>query len=78
MSLSPAGGEWWGAWVAFVRATAVAMVVGGLVALPAALMGIDAFDELPAALWLFSIGWLGVYVLYPIATFVLGRRLLGG
>ncbi len=74
---SPPAAEWWGGWLTLVRIGAVAMVIGGIFAVPGALMRIDAFDAVPGWLWLFSLGWLGVYVLYPIATFVLGRRLLG-
>lgn len=59
------------------RVVAVAMVVGGLAAVPAALMRIDSFNDLPGWVWLFSLGWLGTYVLLPVVAFSLGRRLIG-
>ncbi|HEX7197820.1 MAG TPA: hypothetical protein VF364_13420 [Candidatus Limnocylindria bacterium] len=74
---SPPADDWWGGMLLLVRITAIAMVVGGLVAVPGALMRIDAFEDVPGWLWLFSLGWLGVYALYPLVAFALGRRLLG-
>ena len=70
---SPEAVAWWGGWLTLVRIGAVAIVVGGLFAVPGALMRIDAYDAMPGWLWLFSLGWLGVYVLYPVVAFVLGR-----
>jgi hypothetical protein len=74
---SPAASELWGGSLVLARIAAVAMVVGGLFAVPGALMRIDAFDAIPGWLWLFSLGWLGVYVLYPLLMFGFGRRLVG-
>ncbi len=74
---SPGAETLWGGSLLLVRITAVALVVGGIFAVPGALMRIDAFADVPGWLWLFGLGWLGVYVLYPIALFGLGRRLLG-
>jgi small-conductance mechanosensitive channel len=56
------------------RIAAVCMVAGGVVALPGALMGIDAYDAVPPWLWLFGLGWLGTYVLYPAWSLSFGRR----
>lgn len=55
---------------------AVAMILGGLSAIPAALQRIDSYQAMPGWMWLFSLGWIGVYVLYPILTLSLGRLLL--
>ena len=63
--------------LAVARIAAVAMIIGGLVAIPAGLMRIDSYESMPGWVWLFSIGWLGVYVLYPVVTFGLGRNLIG-
>jgi hypothetical protein len=74
---SPVAGEWFGAFLGLARIAAVALIVGGLAAIPAALMRIDAYDAMPPWLWLFSVGWISVYILYPIVSYGLGRRLLG-
>jgi hypothetical protein len=59
------------------RIAAVAMIIGALAAIPAGLMRIDSYESMPGWVWLFSIGWLGVYVLFPVVTFGLGRNLIG-
>ena len=74
---SPMADDWSDVLRGLARVAAVAMVVGGLAAVPAALMRIDSVDALPGWLWLFSLGWLGTYVLLPIWAFGLGRRLIG-
>ena len=68
---------WFGPMLGIARVAAVAMVVGGLVAIPGALLQVDAYDTMPGWLWLFALGWIGVYVLYPVGLFGMGRRLLG-
>jgi hypothetical protein len=73
----PMADDWFDADLVVARGAAVALIVGGVVAVPAALMGIDAFEDVPPWAGLFSLGWLGIYVLLPIAAFGLGRRLLG-
>ena len=73
----PTADGWFGAALVVARGAAVALIIGGVVAVPAALMGLDAFEDMPPWAWLFSLGWLGIYVLLPIAAFGLGRRLLG-
>lgn len=73
----PMADEWPGLLRALARMAAAAMVVGGIAAIPGALMRIDAFADVPGWLWLFSVGWLGIYVLYPVVAFGLGRRLIG-
>ena len=74
---SPMAIEWSDLMRGLARAGAIAMIVGGLAAIPGALMRIDSYDSLPGWLWLFSLGWLGTYVLLPIVAFGLGRRLIG-
>ena len=74
---SPMAADWSDLLRGLARVAAVAMVVGGLAAVPAALMRFDSFADLPGWMWLFSIGWAGTYVLLPIAAFGLGRRLIG-
>jgi hypothetical protein len=36
----------------------------------------DSYDAMPGWLWLFALGWIGVYALYPITMLALGRRLM--
>ncbi len=75
---SPMADRWPDGLRRLARVTAVAMVIGGIAAVPGALMGIDDFGDVPAWLWLFSLAWLGIYVLYPIWALWFGRRLIGG
>jgi hypothetical protein len=42
-----------------------AMAIGSI-AVVGALMGVDSFDDMPAWLFLASVGWLGTYILMPI------------
>jgi hypothetical protein len=72
----PAADTWLGAFTGVARVAAVAMILGGLVAVPATVVRTDAYEGMPAWAWLFSLGWIGVYVLFPIVVFSLGRRLL--
>ena len=74
---SPMADDWSNVLRGVARVAAVAMVLGGLAAVPAALMRIDSFEDLPGWMWLFSVGWLGTYVLLPIWAIGLGRRLIG-
>lgn len=74
---SPMAEDWSDVLRVVARVGAGALVIGGLVAVPAALARIDSYDAMPGWMWLFSIGWLGVYALLPIAAFSLGQRLLG-
>ncbi len=73
----PVADDWFGGLRGVAQIAAVALIVGGLVALPGALQGIDSYEAMPGWMWLFSLGWIGVYVLVPIVMFGLGRRLLG-
>lgn len=73
---SPMANDWFGGLRGVAQIAAVAMILGGLVAIPAALQGIDSYETMPGWVWLFSIGWIGVYVLFPVVMFALGRRLL--
>jgi hypothetical protein len=72
----PMGDAWFGGLRVLAQIAAVAMIVGGLVAIPAVLQRIDSYETMPGWVWLFSIGWIGVYVLLPVVMFTLGRRLL--
>ncbi|HJP72060.1 MAG TPA: hypothetical protein VJ975_10105, partial [Candidatus Limnocylindria bacterium] len=66
-----------GSLLTVARVAAVAMIIGALIAIPAALMRVDSYETMPGWVWLFSIGWLGIYVLYPVISFGLGRSLIG-
>lgn len=74
---SPTADYWSTLLRGLARVAAVALVLGGLAAVPGALMRIDSFDDAPGWLWLFSVGWLGTYVLLPVVALGLGRRLVG-
>lgn len=56
------------------RAAAALMVIGAVAAVPGALMGVDSYDGMPPWLWLFSLSWIGVYMLYPAWAIGFGRR----
>ena len=75
---SPMAEAWSSGRRRFARVMAAAMVIGGVVAVPGALMGIDQFSRVPPWLWLYGVGWLGTYVLYPVWSLWFGRRLIGG
>jgi len=45
----------------------------GLVVLPVIVAGIDAFDAARAYVWLGFVGWLGIFLLYPIWGIWFGR-----
>ncbi len=74
---SPMAADWSIGLRLFAWVTAAAMVIGGIAAVPGALMGIDDFSDVPAWLWLFGLGWLGTYVFYPVWSLWFGRRLVG-
>ena len=50
-----------------------AAMLAGVVAVPGILMGVDDFDAVPPWLWIFSVGWLGTYLIYPAWCFWIGR-----
>ena len=66
-----------GSLLTVARVAAVAMIIGALIAIPAAIMRVDSYETMPGWVWLFSIGWLGIYVLYPVISFGLGRSFIG-
>jgi hypothetical protein len=47
----------------------------GFVVIPGIAMGIDDMASVPGWLWVGFIGWLGIFVLYPIWAIWLGRAL---
>jgi hypothetical protein len=49
-----------------------AAMVAGIVAVPGIGMGIDDMNAVPPWLWIFGIGWLGTYLLYPIWCLFMG------
>lgn len=53
-----------------------AVMALGLIGIPGILAGIDEMTVLPWYLYLALFGWLGTYILYPIWTIWLGRKLL--
>ena len=73
---SPIADEWPGGLRLLGRIAAVLTVIGAIAAVPALFSAADDFDTLPPMLWLFSLGWLGVYVLLPVWSYRLGRLLL--
>ena len=75
---SPIVRDWPGGQAMLGRVAALAIVFGAIVAVPGLFSAADTFDELPPALWLYSIAWLGVYVLLPIWSYRLGRLLASG
>jgi hypothetical protein len=56
------------------RVAAALMVVGATVAVPGTLMGVDAYAGMPPWLWLFSLSWIGTYLVYPAWAIAFGRR----
>jgi hypothetical protein len=56
------------------RVAAALMVIGATVAVPGALMGVDDYDAMPPWLWLFSLSWIGTYLVYPAWAIGFGRR----
>ena len=78
LAWSPMADQWSSGLRLLAQVAAIAMVIGGVAAVPGALMGIDAFEDVPPWLWLFSLGWLGTYVLYPLWSIWYGRQLIGG
>ena len=56
------------------RVAAGLMVIGAIVAVPGALMGVDDYDAMPPWLWLFSLSWIGTYLVYPVWAIGFGRR----
>jgi hypothetical protein len=73
----PTGEALLGSWLTVARSGAVAMIVGGAAAIAGAVMRIDSYEGMPGWLWTFALGWIGVYVLYPLAVFGLGRNVIG-
>jgi hypothetical protein len=72
---APMADAWPGGLRRLAQVTAAAMVIGGIAAVPGAVMGIDDFGDVPAWLWLFGLGWLGTYVAYPVWSLSFGRWL---
>jgi len=58
------------------RATGRLFLVSLLAAIPAA-MRLDDMDTVPAWAWAPMVGWIGVYLTYPVWAITLGRRLRG-
>lgn len=50
----------------------------GLVAVPGILMGLDDADTAPGWIWIAFIGWLGIFLLYPIWSIWFGTVLRRG
>lgn len=75
---SPMAEEWSSGLRRLARIAAAFMVVGGVAAVPGALMGMDDFEAVPPWLWLLSLAWIGAYVLYPAWAVSFGRRLTSG
>jgi len=53
-----------------------AFMAVGLLGIPGIITRIDSMESLPRYLYLAFLGYLGVYILYPIWTILLGRHLL--
>jgi hypothetical protein len=50
----------------------------GLIALPGIVMRLDNFEAAPGWIWSGFVGWIGVYIIYPVWAIWLGRTLLSG
>ncbi|NLE73112.1 MAG: hypothetical protein GX604_00540 [Actinobacteria bacterium] len=53
-----------------------AFMAVGLLGVPGIAAGIDSMESMPWYLYVAFLGWLGIYILYPIWTIGLGRNLL--
>jgi hypothetical protein len=53
-----------------------AFMAVGLLGIPGIFSGIDSMEAMPWYLYVAFFGWLGIYILYPIWTILLGRNLL--
>lgn len=54
-----------------------AIMAIGMLCIPGILMGVDSMESLPWYLLAGFFGFIGTYVLYPIWTIQLGRRMIG-
>jgi hypothetical protein len=61
-----------------VGLAAGAVMAAGIVMVPAIIAGYDDMATVPGWVWIGSIGWLGVYVLYPVWAIGIGVVELGG
>lgn len=50
-----------------------ALMLVGLLGVAGVAMGIDAAADMPGWLWLYGLGWLGTYVVYPAWCMALAR-----
>jgi hypothetical protein len=48
-------------------------MVVGIIGIAGAAMRIDSMADTPWWLWLYGIGWLGTYVVYPVWCLLLAR-----
>jgi hypothetical protein len=55
-----------------------ALMAIGLVTLPAIVTGVDDADTAPGYVWLGFVGWLGIFLLYPIWAIGFGRDRASG
>jgi hypothetical protein len=49
------------------------LMLAGLVAVLGVLMRVDSYEATPPWLWIYGIGWLGTYVVYPAWCLLVGR-----
>jgi len=61
-----------------VRVVAGVIMALGFVATPGIAMGVDDMKTAPGWIWIGFVGWIGTYLIYPVWSIWLGRRLLGG
>jgi hypothetical protein len=63
-------------WLPKTGIAAGTMMAAGLITLPGILMRVDDMVAAPGWLWIGFLGWLGIYVMYPLWSIWLGGALL--
>jgi hypothetical protein len=49
----------------------------GVIVLPAVVTGVDNAETAPAYVWLGFVGWIGIFLAYPVWAIWFGRRQAG-
>jgi hypothetical protein len=71
------GQERWSPWLPKLGIVAGGLMAVGITTLPGILVRIDDMESAPSWVWIGFLGWIGVYVLYPVWSICFGRVLLG-
>ena len=69
--------ERWSRWLPKLGIVAGALMAVGITALPGILIRVDDMESAPSWVWIGFLGWIGVYVLYPVWSICFGSLLLG-